>query len=408
MNKHHVLFAAVLFLSTAAFSFEVKSEFSHIYSDSDGSAKLFNISASGEVGQEDKNVFFDYKLDYNELKSTHTEINGQAHNINFFSSIRNPFCNFTGCFGLFDTGEIKLDFSKKISNDGMQGLYLGFELLFNIYDLKIKPFYYYNNMNFSDGDMAYFMGYPSDCVAMIFGMDFVYKQNYLQLIYVPFSFSILTNDSKEEVFNSKNFVTGLLYAYEYSVYAGEAKFNFNPFAAYYFARGNTNGILTRESQPYLYFVFDYYKVNAEYNFHSILLGSNANLIYKFWKFNFDSAFAFIPYGIAGINTSWKKLEGLAPWQEKLVWNSLEMEKEGSGTINFDKLDKSGLFIFNLGATFNFLQNHGQLSVNKKIIIPFSLGKSSNSNSTSSGNQLDSNTVKNILLSGITVGLSIRF
>lgn len=408
MHKTQVLFAAVLFLSTAAFSFEVKSEYSHIYSDSDGSANLFNFSVSGELGQEDKNIFFDYKLDYNEFKSTHTEVTGQARNVNFSSSIKNPFCNFTGRFGLIDTNEIKLDVSKKISNEGAQGFYFGFESFFNIYNLQIKPFYYFCNLDFSDGDMAYFMGYPSDCVAMIFGSDFLYEKNYLQLIYIPFNFNILTNDSKEELFNSKNFVTGLLYAHEYSVYAGEAKYNFNPFAAYYFAKGNTNGLLTRDNQPYLYFVFDYFKVNADYNFHSILLGSNANLIYKSWKFNFDSAFAFIPYGIAGINTSWKKLDGLAPWQETLVWDSLEMEKEGSSPINFNKLDKSGLFIFNLGTTFNFLQNHGQLSVNKKIIIPFSLGKSSDSAGTSSGNQLDANTIKNYLLSGITVGLSIRF
>ena len=324
------------------------------------------------------------------------------------SSIRNPYCNFTGRFGFFDTGEIKLDISKKISNDGLQGLYFGFESLFNIYNLQIKPFYYFSNLDFSDGDMAYFMGYPSECVAMIFGSDFIYEKNFFQLIYIPLSFNILTNDNKEELFNSKNFAAGLLYSRECSVHAGELKFNFNPFAAYYFAKGNTNGLLTRDNQPYLYFVFDYFKVNADYNFHSILLGSNANLIYKSWKFNFDSAIAFIPYGVVDINTSWKKLDGLAPWQETLVWNSLEMEKEGSSPVNFNKLDKSGLFIFNLGTTFNFLQNHGQLSVNKKIIIPFSLGKSSNSNSTSSGNQLDSNTVKNILLSGITVGLSIRF
>ena len=45
-----------------------------------------------------------------------------------------------------------------------------------------------------------------------------------------------------------------------------------------------------------------------------------------------------------INTSWKKLDGLASWQETLVWDSLEMEKEGSSPINFDKLDKSGLVI----------------------------------------------------------------
>ncbi len=408
MHKTQVLFAAVLFLSTAAFSFEVKSEYSHIYSDSDGRANLFNISASDEFGQENKKIFFDYKLDYNKLKSTHQEINGQVNNVNFSASIKNQIINFTGRFGVFDSGEINLDLSSKISNDGMQGNYFGFESLFNINNFQIKPFYYYSNAGFSDGDMAYFMGYPSECVAMIFGSDFIYDKNFFQLIYIPLSFNILTNDSKELLFDSKNFITGLLYSHDFPVYAGEVKFNFNPFAAYYFAKGNTNGLLTRDNQPYLYFVFDYFKVNADYNFHSILLGSNANLIYKSWKFNFDSAIAFIPYGIVDINTSWKKLDGLAPWQETLVWDSLEMEKEGSSPVNFNKLDKSGLFIFNLGTTFNFLQNHGQLSVNKKIIIPFSLGKSSNSNSTSSGNQLDSNTVKNILLSGITVGLSIRF
>lgn len=408
MHKTLVLFAAVLFFSAAAFSFEVKSRFSHIYSDSDGSANLFNFSASGEIGQEDKNIFFDYELDYNEFKSTHQKINGQAHNVNFSSSVKNPFFNFTGRFGLLDTNEIKLDISKKISNDGMQGHYFGFESLFNIYDLHIKPFYYYGNMDFSDGDMAYFMGYPSEFFAMIFGMDFEYANNYLQFIYLPFSFNILTNDSKEELFKSKTFITGALYSHEFPVWAGEVKFNFNPFTAYYFAKGNTNGLLTRENQPYLYFVFDYYNVNADYTFHSILIGSNANLIYKSWKINFDSAIAFIPYGFADINTSWKKLDGLAPWQEKLVWNSLEMEKEGSSKINFDKFDKTGLFIFNLGANFSFLQNHGQFSVNKKIIIPFSLRTSSNTDGKSFGNQLDSDTVKNYLLSGLSIGCAVRF
>ena len=408
MHKTQVLFAAVLFFSTAAFSFEVKSHFSHIYSDSDGSANLFNISASDEFGQENKKIFFDYKLDYNKLKSTHQEINGQVNNVNFSASIKNPIINFTGRFGVFDSGEINLDLSSKISNDGMQGNYFGFESLFNLYDLQIKPFYYYSNTGFSDGDMAYFMGYPSECVAMIFGSDFIYDKNFFQLIYIPLSFNILTNDSKEELFNSKNFATGLLYSRECSVYAGELKFNFNPFAAYYYAKGNTNGILTRESQPYMYFVFDYFKVDADYKLHSILIGSNANLTYKSLKVNFDSALAFIPYESMDINTSWKKLDGLAPWQETLVWNSLEMEKEDSTNIGFDGVDKSGLFIFNLGASYSFLQNHGELSVNKKIIIPFSLRKSSGADSNSSGPKVDADTIKNILLSGISIGLSVRF
>ena len=111
-------------------------------------------------------------------------------------------------------------------------------------------------------------------------MGNIYEKNYLQLIYIPFNFNILTNDSKEQLFDSKNYIIGSLYSHDFPVYAGEVKFNFRPFAAYYFANGNTNGLLTRDNQPYLYFVFDYFKVNADYNFHSILLGSNANLIYK--------------------------------------------------------------------------------------------------------------------------------
>lgn len=408
MYKTQFLFAAVLFISTAAFSLDVTSNYSHVYSDSDGTASVWNFYTNCELRDESKNIIFDYELNYNELKSTHKEINLEAHNVIFSSSIKTPNCELKGCFGVFDTSEIQIDIEKKFASDGSHGLYFGFETLLNFYDFKIKPFYYYGNIDFSDGDMAYFMGHPSGWKSMIFGSDFIYKQNFLQLIYLPLSFDILTNDSKEHLFDSKNFLTGLLYARDFSFYVGEVKFHFNPFTAYYLVKGKTNGILTRENQPYLYFVFDYFNVSADYNIHTILLGSNAYLVYKAWKINFDSTIVFLPYESADINTSWKKLDKLAPWQEKLVWDSLDMKKEDSSQINFDKLDKAGLFIFNLGAEFYFLQNHGLFSVNKKIFIPFSLNSSSNTDVNSSENQINPDMLKSFLLSGITVGLSIRF
>ena len=401
----------MLFFSTAVFSLEVKSQYTRIYEDEDGASSIKNYTFDGEILNDSREPVFSLDVSYNEIKSTHRQLNSELQNFNFSSFYKNNYFGLTGSFGCFDTSEIKTDFGIKISNDGAHGFYLGFETPFEIYQLELKPWYYFGSVNFRQGDFAYFMGYPLVPSFMLFGLDFTYKKHYLQLIYTPVKINILTNDSLD-LFSSNHFLTGGLYWQEYNLYFDEVKICLNPFAGYYFVNGKFNGALTQENQQVIYFVFDYFKINAAYNIHSALIGSNAKLFYKFIKLNFDSAILFILHESADVNIAWKKLDGLATWQEKLIWNSLDMEMLGSRKFSFDDLDKAGLFVCNLAAEINFLKNHGAINFQKKILLPFTLKKKQSEQTevkseSTEVSEVDRNLIKNILMSGITVGVTIR-
>ena len=409
--KRNLLIAAVLFFSAAAFSLEVKSEYTHIYNDDNGASTLKRTIISEELDDENGQTYFSFKADKNELKSSHKEINCEIKGYNFSSFIQNDYFGVTGRLGFFDTSKIKIDFGKRLKNGGATGLYFGFDVPFEIYDLKIKPSYYYGYVNFLEGDLAYFMGYPSVPYFMLFGTEVEYHKNHVQLIYLPLQINILTNDSLD-LFELNNYIAGGLYYRDISFYAGEAEFNFQPFAGYFYAGGKLNGELTQKNQQVIYFVFDYFRVSAAYDIHSVLIGSNANLKYNFLKLNFDTCLFYILYENTDIKYSWKKLNKLAKWQEMLVWNSLNWEKTGSRKINYDELDKSGVFLCNLGAEINLVKNIVSVNINKTVFIPFSLNQKNNQNTQSSNGvsdeaAIDNDQIKNVLKSCLSVGVSIR-
>lgn len=400
------LFTAVLFFSTAVFSLDLHSEYSHIYSDEDGSAHLLNFSVNGRLKDERKNLLFAYDLNYNNLNSSHNEINGQVESVNFSTSLGTPYFTLKWHIGAFDSSKLALNLDYKITNDGGQGLYTGLESVFNVQQLQLKAFCFYGYSNFREGDMAYFMGHPDLPYFLLAGAELEYQKNLFQLIYLPFKMDILTNDSKE-LFTSRNHIVGAFYSRDFNLYSDRLQFKLQPFAAYYFANGNLNGALTQQNQQVIYFVFDYFKIDAAYAINTILLGCNANLKYKFCKLNFDSALIFLLSEKAEFNLAWKKLDKLAEWQEELIWNSLSLEKEGSQKNGYDKLDKAGLLLFNLGADFSLLNNHLEINLNKRIFIPFTLNNEGKEEGTSY-NQANSSLVKNILLSGLSFGLTIRY
>lgn len=407
MHKFTIIITAVLFLQAAVFSLELHSDFSHIYSDKEGSSKAFSFSIKDSLPDEQNKFIFSYDLNFNKGESSHEQIEGKGNNINFSSSVKTSNLAFTGYFGLFNTSEIKINFDKELSNDGAELLYYGFDALFNIQGFSINPFFYYFNCDFKQGDMCYFMGYPLIPCGFVTGADINYEKNHLLLIYAPFNIEVKSNDNKD-LFTSDSFCTGILYSRQFDFAVNNFEFNLNPFAAWYYAGGSFDGVLNRENQPYLYFVFDYYKIASDFDIHSIITGTNANLRRGHFKFNFDTALLLILQENLVINNSWKKLQGLAPWQEKLVWDSLEMEQEGSRKLYYNELDKTGLFIMNLALNYNFFNEHGHVNIAKKIIIPFSLNQDSKSKTSFTPNNMDSETIKNILLSGITLGLSLKF
>ena len=410
--KRYLLIAAVLLFSTAAFSLEVKSEYSHIYADDNGSSALKKIIVHEELEDENQQICFSFNAEQEELKSTHKEINFEMNGYNFSSFIQNDYFGLNGKLGFFDTSVIKLDVGKRLKNNGASGLYFGLEVPFKIYDLKIKPLYYYGYINFLDGDLAYFTGYPQVPYFMMIGTEIEYDKNHLQLIYLPLRINILTNDSLD-LFALKNHISGGLYYRDFKVFAGEVEFNFQPFAGYYYSNGKLNGALTQENQQVIYFVFDYFRIDAVYNLHSVLIGSNANLEYKFLKLNFDTSLFYILYENADVQVSWKKQECLAKWQEKIIWNSLSWDKTGKRKYEYDDLDKTGICVFNLNAEISLLKDFSCVFINKKVLIPFSLNKVNNQNeentsNNSASNNIDNNRLKNLLLSGLTVGTSIKF
>lgn len=400
-----------LFCSAAVFSFDFDSQYTHIYSDEKGEAKYSHLAAGTELADDSGNPLFSFSADYNKVKSTYKEINGEIKNVNFSSFIKNDYFGLTGYFGLLDISEIKMQLEHELRNEGASGLYLGFAAPFNIYQLNIRPYFYYGNIHFSDGDLAFFMGHPDIPYFICTGADFSYKQNHLKFFFLPFTLQVKSNGD-EELFNAASNTTGLLYYRYFTTYAGDVRFVFEPFASYVFSNGDMNGILSYKTQPYFYFVFDYFRINAAYSAHILLTGSNGNLSFRNLKINFDSALAFVLNQNASAKIRWKKRNGLAPWQEMLIWNSLDMKDEDSKTFKWNELDKAGLLLFNLGMEYGFFNNMGIVYCNKKILVPFKFEKTDtsteDSSSSSEKKEPDSQLIKNILLSGLSLGIKISF
>lgn len=399
------------FCSAAVFSFEIDSQYTHIYSDEKGEANFCHIGLGSKLSDDAGEPLFSFSADYNKVKSTFKEINGEIKNVNFSSYIKNDYFGLAGYFGLLDISEIKMQLEHELSNEGGKGLYLGFAAPFNIYQLNIRPYFYYGNIHFSDGDLAFFMGHPDIPYFICTGADFSYKQNYLKFFFLPFTLQVKSNGD-EELFNAASNTAGLLYYRHFTTYAGEVRFVFEPFASYVFSNGDMNGVLSYKTQPYFYFVFDYFRINAAYSAHILLTGSNGNLSFRNLKINFDSALAFVLNQNASAKIRWKKRDGLAPWQEMLIWNSLDMEYEDSKTFEWNELDKAGLFIFNLGAEYAFFNKMGRVYCSKKILLPIKLKKADTASEEDTGssekNRPDSQLIKNILLSGLSLGIKISF
>ena len=66
------------------------------------------------------------------------------------------------------------------------------------------------------------------------------------------------------------------------------------------------------------------------------------------------------------------------------------------------------FFFNLGAEADFLQNRGKVYLKKKVLIPFTINNTVQEKQTSKEITMDANLIRNILLSGISLGVSVWF
>ncbi len=60
------------------------------------------------------------------------------------------------------------------------------------------------------------------------------------------------------------------------------------------------------------------------------------------------------------------------------------------------------------AEADFLQNRGKVFLKKKVLIPFTINNTVQEKQTSKENTMDANLIRNILLSGISLGVYVWF
>ena len=166
--------------------------------------------------------------------------------------------------------------------------------------------------------------------------------------------------------------------------------------------------MTQQNQQALYFVFDYFKVTSSYDVHLCIIGASGLLSTNNLKFKLDTAILFCLSQDSITNTEWKKLEGLSFWQ-KYIWESLEIEDTGEKKYKWSELDKAGIVYINVGLEYNFYKKYGTAYFYKKFIIPFSLQHKSDGTpgTVVDISEIDSKTVVNYLLSGISLGISLK-
>ena len=386
-------FAFLFFLFAKLYSLEVNHSVTHLWSDSSGSAFLYNWNLKNDWFVKNNNFYVGANFFY--LDSTVEYFKSSIIKGDFCAEYSNDFFGFLGDFGFFSTDSISINANNIYSQQEILGFTGKVAIPFYINDFSIKPYFGFFSGETETGDFYWFYGNIKNPYIWQYGIQLAYKNQNLDGFFVAGKTFIFNNENSELVK-----IFGKFFALTYKQSWKSAHIKFEPYIGGVFFYGEFDGSLTDKTQDYLLYPYKYYKINGNVDAFAVLNG----VFFEYRKCgfcfstDFNSVFFAAQNGI--YNANWK-------YKRNLFFNG----SAGKDSKKIDFLNLAGLISINCKAEYSFSIEKAEFNIflAKDFLIPFKISKNSSSGggNNSSDNTKISEFAVSWIFSGISGGISVR-
>lgn len=385
--KYFFLLFILLLFKVSLFSIEVDFNVTNLWRDSSGSAIDYDLNFSQDFSIKDNK--FNVGIGYNQHISTLDFYQNTFHfcNVNFLYT--NPYFETETNFNINNSEKIFLSVEKKefLLNE-IKNIFFHQEFTVNFNNFQINPYAFFSKSNRVDGEFYWLNGQIEIPYIVNYGINLGFKQNELSFSY---SDGILNLYNTDSVFLGELLGKIINFSYQYDIEL--ENFSIVPQFSYNYIMGDFDISLTKDNQKFLLFPFIYCNIGGIFYGHLL----NPKIDFKFCKnkfyllCNLDFYFLLEQDGSYFFDFQYKK-------------NFIFDGTSGSKTSQIDILHHSGLILLNLDCnyTFSIKKFVFDTYLSKSFVIPFTL------NDDLKFGDFTSNKIKNWLLSGITLGLKIKY
>ncbi len=380
-------FAFLFFLFAKLYSLEANHSVTHLWSDSSGSAFLYNWNLKDDWFVKNQNFYIGANISY--LDSSVDYLKTSAVKGDFCAEYSNEFFGFHGDFGFFSTDAISISANNIYNQQEILGFNGKVAIPFYINSFSIKPYFGFFSGETETGDFYWFYGNIKNPYLGQYGIQLTYKNHNLDGFFVAGKTFIFNNENSELVN-----IFGKLFVFTYKQSWKSEHTKFEPYIGGVFFYGDFSGAVTDKNQSYFLYPYKYYKMNGNINAFAVLNG----IFFEYKKYNFcfsvdfNSVFFTTQAGIYDI--SWK-------YKRNLFFDG----SVGSDSKKIDFLNLTGLISIDCKAEYSFLIKKVGLNIffAKDFLIPFKI--STNSSSRGGNKSSDNNKISEFILSWIFSGIS---
>ena len=375
-------------------AFELSHTFTHLWSDSSGTALLYRWNAGGNFSAGRHEFSSGVRISW--LDSTVNYCETSFVKGEFFLEYKNSHFGLSGDFGFSFADSVTVSADRVYSQEGVSGINARISVPVYIGNAVVKPYFSFLTAETKKGDFYWFYGNVENPYTGQYGVQFLYKNHEFNGIFCAGTVHILNNEDFRLVDASYNLFSVL---YRQTWYACRAMFK--PYSGCAFFFGNFNGALTSENQLYFLYPYKYYKVHGDIKAFAVLAGILFEYHRNSFLFSLDCNSIFFANQNGSYDVKWR-------YKKNIFFDG----SSGSDFGNIDFMNMTGLFSVDSRCAYDIC--FGELNMNmflsKIWLIPFRVSAGGAFGGTSEGSDsgISENLVFSWLFSGISVGFVISF
>lgn len=370
---------------------ELTHTFTHLWSDSSGTALLYRWNAGGKFSAGRHGFSSAARISW--LDSTVGYCETSFVKGDFFAEYKNRCFGLSGDFGFSFADSVTVSADHVYSQEGVSGINGKFAVPVYIGDAVIKPYFSFFTAESKKGDFYWFYGNVENPYTGQYGAEFLYKNHEFNGSFCAGTVHILNNENFRLVDATYNLFSVL---YRQTWYATRAMFK--PYSGCAFFFGDFNGALTSENQLYFLYPYKYYKVHGDIQAFAVLAGILFEYRRNSFLFSLDCNSIFFCSQTGSYDVKWR-------YKKNILFDG----SSGSDSGNIDFMNKTGLVSVNSKFAYNICRSKLNMNVflSKIWLIPFRLSSGDGSGGTSgdSDGGISENFVFSWIFSGISAGIS---
>lgn len=382
------------FMFSKLYSFEFSNNICNLWSDSSGTAILFNWNLNDFLPVKNHKFFAGANLFY--LDSSVEYFKGSVIKGDFCAEYANDFFGVSADFGFFSSGSLSVELGHVFKQEEIGGFNGKIAVPFYINEFSVKPYFGFFSGNSEKGDFYWFYGNVENPFSGAYGIQLSFRNHQLDACFVTGKIYVMNNNDEKLVEAAEN-----LFVCAYRQLWKTSFWKFKPYAGVAFFYGDFNGSLTDVNQSYFLYPYKYYKVNGV--FEAAVLLNGLFFEYEKCKFSFSMDFnsIFFAFQSGKYDTAWK-------YKKNIFFSG----SSGKDSGNIDFLNLAGLVSADFKAKYCIPLNFADLDLflSKNFIVPFKISAQKSSgagNSSSSGNDSFSKFILPWLSSGISIGFVLN-